>query len=79
MEVLEIFAHLQQSGYRLLISSRPHLYKLLHRLNDTKTLEVCANESDLRNYIITRLNEEGHVSDKFKAKCLNLINDVRGT
>ena len=77
-EVLELFAHLQKSGYRLLISSRPHLYKLLHQLSDTETLEICANEADLRNYITTRLNEEGNVSEKFKAKCLELINNVGG-
>jgi hypothetical protein len=78
MEVLELFAHLQQSGYRLLISSRPHLHESLNQLSDRQSLEVCANESDLRNYIIARLIKEGIVSDKFKAKCLDLINDVGG-
>ena len=78
MEVLRLFVHLQQSGYRLLISSRPHLHKFLCQLNDAQTLEIHVNASDLENYITTRLSKEGNISDKFKDKCLGLINDVGG-
>jgi ATP/maltotriose-dependent transcriptional regulator MalT len=78
-DILKLFVKLQQSNFRLLISSRPHFYQLRTELRlETCTIEISAEESDLRNYITTRLDAGGNTSEKFKAKCFELINRVEG-
>lgn len=76
---MELFATLEHHGYRILISTRPHLQgQLQNTLPNSVTFAIVANESDLTNYIIARLEEEGCENPVLKEKCLNLINDVQG-
>jgi hypothetical protein len=78
-EILGLLAHLQQLGYRLLVSSRLHLQQLLQdNLTNTHNFEISANELDLKNYIITRLNQRGNKNNELTEKCLGLTKDVQG-
>jgi NACHT domain len=78
-ELLALFAHLLQSGCKLLISSRPHLLRNLRdQLSSARTIEVYANESDLRNYITVRLREKGNKDTNLEVKCLELATGVYG-
>lgn len=78
-EVLALFGDLQQSGYRLLISSRPHLLpNLRDQLTDTESIDIYADESDLKNYIKTRLREKGNKDQNLEHKCLDLTSTVQG-
>jgi hypothetical protein len=76
-EILSVLGHLQQSGYRFLISSRLHFRRLKKWFSDICTLEISANEADLDNYVSVRLQEEGN-SDILKARCLDLMRNVQG-
>lgn len=62
---------LQESGCRILISSRPHV-QIYRELRDTVTLELRANETDLKDYVLMRLRDEGNTSDMLKARCLEM-------
>jgi NACHT domain len=78
-DVVSLFAHLQRSTYRLLISTRPHLLEnLREQLEEIQTLEIYANESDLKNYIMTRLSEKRNKDINLQAKCLELTKRVQG-
>lgn len=79
-DILDLFGHLQQTGpYRMLISSRPHLLQNLRdQLKDTRTLEIYANKSDLKNYITKRLHEKGVKDANLKNRCLELANSAQG-
>lgn len=78
-EILGLLKHLQQSGYRLLISSRPHLLQNLRdQLKDPEIMDIYADESDLENYIKTRLHENGNKDQTLERKCLELAGTVHG-
>lgn len=55
-----LFAQLQQSSHRLLISFRSHLNKLGSTLFDIRIFQISANESDLKQYVTSRLEEKGN-------------------
>jgi len=74
--ILALFVHLGGFGCRLLISCRPHVY-IPEQLGYTQTIEVSADESDLRNYFSVRLRQERHTSS-LQAKCLELIKSTQG-
>jgi hypothetical protein len=76
-EILSVLGHLQQSGYRFLISSRLHFRRLQKRLSNVSTLEISANEADLDNYVAVRLQDEGN-SNVLQTKCLELMRNVKG-
>jgi hypothetical protein len=77
--VLSLLFLLNQSGFRLLISARPHV-KLGSSWPGTvlKVFSVSAQESDLKLYVGTRLDKERNCSDTLKAGCLALIKGVEG-
>lgn len=78
-DTIALFATLKNHGYRLLISTRPHLeHQLQNALLDSVIFTITANEFDLRNYITTRLVEQGCENPVLRDRCLNLINGVRG-
>ena len=79
-EVLELFSHLQNSRYRLLISFRPCLREqhLSDRLAGATRFEIRANESDLTNYITKRLMEEENKSVQLTDGCLKLVEAAQG-
>lgn len=77
--MLSLFEDLQKMKYRLLVSTRPHLLQTLqHCLSYTQTLEINANEYDLRNYITTRLKAERSRNPQLESGCFKLIEGVRG-
>ena len=79
LEILTFLTLLRKSGHRILISSRPHLRQQLQdELSDTSTLEISADEQDLRNYIITRLDQKGNKNVDLERKCLGLTKNVQG-
>ena len=73
-----LFGTLQQSGYRLLGSFRPHLNKFQKVLSDPQILAVRADESDLEKYAGMRLEEKGNKSSELKNKCVELMKKVDG-
>jgi hypothetical protein len=80
-ELFELFSHLQVNRCRLLMSSRPHWRsqaELQEPLDDTQILEIKAEESDLENYIRSRLKQIGNRNSKLELECLRLINRLNG-
>jgi hypothetical protein len=77
-EILSLFGLLEQSGYKLLISSRPHLQHLSDHLNRIQTINICADDSDLKNYIMARLASQRIHNPILTIKCLGLIEGVQG-
>jgi hypothetical protein len=74
-ELFFLFADLQKIGYKLLISTRPHI-DLRNSLSHSRDFIISANESDLQNYVLTRLKNERN--DNLKAKCLELVQGAQG-
>lgn len=74
-EIIELFGQLEKFGLKLLISGRPGfpLTKLQNTLRNSKSLDVRANESDLENYVASRV-ENG----KLRVNALKLIKKVDG-
>lgn len=77
-EILKLFADLQGFGYRLCISFRPHSKRLLNTPYDSKTIEISADQSDLTNYVLTRLKQKKNQSGELKDRCLQLVKGVDG-
>jgi hypothetical protein len=77
--LFKLFGTLQQSGYRLLVSFRPHLSKLFQNvLSDPQILEVRADELDLEKYVAVRLEEKGNKISELKDRCLQLTKGLDG-
>jgi hypothetical protein len=76
-DILTLFASLQKSHYKLLISTRPHLQNFSERLTNAKSITIYAHQNDLQNYILHRLTSE-RSNPKLKAKCLELADQVKG-
>jgi len=78
-QTFSLLVELQKSGYRLLLSTRPHLVpKLRERINDLRVCDIVADKSDLRTYILFRLRKAGNTNSELEGKCLNLIKGVQG-
>jgi hypothetical protein len=77
-ELFTLFGTLQQSGYRLLGSFRPHLGHFQKVLGNPQILEVRANELDLAKYAATRLKEKGNKIPELEDQCLQLTKGVDG-
>lgn len=78
-EMFSLFTNLQESGYKLLFSTRPHLLQyFLERLRDLQISNILADNSDLRSYILFRLRKARNNNRELEAKCLNIIKDVQG-
>jgi hypothetical protein len=76
-EMVSFFSKLQNSGCRLLISTRPHLLALRNQL-DVCAIDITANAGDLREYIIKRLKKATNKNPTLETKCLELIKKVDG-
>lgn len=77
-DIISLFIDLQKSSCKLLISSRPHLRNLLFEIKCTRLLEVCAEESDLRAYILTRLEQKRNRCVELKHRSLQLAKSADG-
>jgi hypothetical protein len=78
-EILGLISQLQKWGCRILMSSRPHLRKSLEaQLNDAFTIEISADEEDVKNYISFRLDQCGNNNPELEQKCMNLAAGVQG-
>jgi hypothetical protein len=75
--ILTLFNGLHRSNYKLLISTRPHLQNFSEYLTNTQSITIYAHQSDLQNYILTRISRE-RTNSKLKAKCLELADQVKG-
>ena len=71
------FAELQKSGYRILISTRPH-ESVPCQLNDITASEIAADRQDLEKFIIYRLEKAGNKNSALEKKCMDLANDAAG-
>ena len=78
-EIFELLEHLQSIRCHLLVSSRLHLQEQLRKLlADCQTLEISAKESDLSNYINTKLRQKGNRNEELATQCLQLARDNNG-
>lgn len=77
-DTLSLFADLLCSGYRLLISSRPHLTKIRDVLVDARVFNISADHSDLRTYILARLKNDKNRNIISELGCIKLIDSVEG-
>jgi hypothetical protein len=79
-DLLALFEHLKNSGYKLLISGRPHTPgKLQSQLTSTCTLEIRAHLSDLQHYVNKRMLEQKiDRNSPLKKKFLELVKHVDG-
>lgn len=78
-EMFSLFTNLQESGYKLLFSTRPHLLQYFReRLRDLQISNILADNSDLRSYILFRLRKARNNNRELEAKCLDIIKDVQG-
>jgi hypothetical protein len=75
-EILTLFADLQKLGYKILVSGRPGsaFSKLQCGLTHPRVLEIRADDSDLKQYVLSRV-KEGII----QKKCLKLVERVDGT
>lgn len=79
ISVLALLSQLQQkSNYKILVSFRSHLKALQKTVPCAQTIEVRADESDLRNYIIAKLDEKKNKSMGLRERCLQLAKGVDG-
>jgi hypothetical protein len=77
-EILSLFSTLEKSKFKLLISTRPHLQDLSHRLSSIELFTISANETDIQNYILSRLRKERNRNANLEKKCLELAHSVQG-
>jgi hypothetical protein len=78
-EIFELLEHLQSIRCHLLVSSRLHLQEQLRKLlADCQTLEISAKESDLSNYINTKLRQKGDRNEELTTQCIQLARDNNG-
>lgn len=76
--VLALLAELQNYGWRLLISCRPHLQSFQNEWKNIQLFEIMAEESDLENYILATLQKEKNSNVTLETKCLELAKGVQG-
>jgi hypothetical protein len=76
---LTLFPQLQQAGYRLLVSARPHLTASLEKALDRPAiLRIEADQEDLHGYVQQRVQETKNFNETLETQCLELISDVQG-
>jgi hypothetical protein len=75
-ELVALLGDLQKLGYKLLVSGRPgsSFDKLECGLTDPRVFEIRADDSDLKQYVVSRV--KGAIIQK---KCLKLVEKVDGT
>jgi hypothetical protein len=78
LEILSLFAVLEKSGFKLLISMRPHMKIGYEHLISFKTIIIEANEADLENYVLAILKIKRNKNNELKRRCLELINEAEG-
>lgn len=76
--LLSLFTELQGFSSRLLISFRPHLRHIQTQLFDSRIFKILANDGDLRNYTLSRLEKVKNKNPILQHRCLNLIEAVQG-
>jgi hypothetical protein len=78
-EMISLFSELQNSGFKLIVSGRPHVQNAItDQLRDSETFEISADRYDVQNYIRTRLKKEENKNLALEEKCLDLANNVQG-
>ena len=76
-DLLSFFGDLQKHGWRLLISSRPHVQGI-ETLDDSLSLEIRADEVDIKHYILHRFKLAKNSKAELLAGCLALGKGVDG-
>ena len=71
-EILSLLEVLQKSRCQIMVSARPHLEGIEGQLCVEK-LRIAANPSDLKNYILSRLESERNINRSLEMGCLKLI------
>lgn len=77
-DILSLFAALEKSGIKLLISSRPHLQFDQGQFTSVQNFVISADKSDLKNYILSTLKAKKNNSLELEKRCLDLIIGVDG-
>lgn len=77
--LLELFRGMPRGSSRILASSRPHstfLYDLSDP--DVRRINIVADESDLKNFVMVKLNDAGETYEPLRTRCFELIKGVQG-
>jgi hypothetical protein len=77
-EILSLLNVLEKSGFKLLISMRPHLKIDRGHLISIKAVTIEANDADLGNYVLTILQVKNNKINELKRQCLELIKEAKG-
>lgn len=77
-DILSLLSSLAQSGYRILLSSRPHLHILRDQLGTLSTLTISADETDLECYAKARLIAERNRNEELESRCIVLVKESQG-
>lgn len=74
-DLVDLFSHLENLGYKLLITGRPGspLSKLRNTLRNSHTLEIRANQSDIQSYVTSRVAQ-----GVIRTKSLKLMEKANG-
>jgi hypothetical protein len=76
-DVLELLSDLVKYGYKVLVSSRPHV-SFDSCLQGSEPFRIQAHETDLNNYVSCRLDAEKKVSSTLRRRCIELTKDLHG-
>jgi hypothetical protein len=76
--MLSLLTLLEKSGFKLLISTRPHLHIDQDQLNSVQTVIIEADATDLKNYVLTTLTVKKNSNRELEARCLELVKEVKG-
>lgn len=64
--ILSLIRRLSQSSVRVLVTSRPHVQKFSILSRECPSLEVRADNDDVRRYVTTRLAQEPDLAEELK-------------
>jgi hypothetical protein len=77
-EMLLLFGVLEKSGFKLLISMRPHIRVDQDHLISVKTVTIEANAADLENYVRVILQVKKNKNNVLERRCLDLVKEAKG-
>lgn len=76
--MLSLFGMLEKTGFKLLISMRPHMKVDSDYLISVDTVTIEANVTDLENYVIVFLEQKKNKNNELKRRCLELVKEAEG-
>lgn len=70
---IELICKLENSGAKIVCTSRPNLISLADRLNTTAVLPIEAQDEDIKNYVRTVLQEKWKYAEKLRNQIIDRL------